>query len=80
MWICEFRLMNGQEQINQNQSTYPHSIKLTEPAKGPRFESIHVYANSRSDALTEPYELYKDMMAKLQAYSKITLAPMQEVT
>jgi hypothetical protein len=56
-------------------STYSHSSKLEETAKGLRI-SVHVYSNNQEQVIQESFETY--LKAKMTAIdNKIPLAPVE---
>ena len=56
-------------------STYSHSLKLEETAKGLRI-SVHVYSNNQEQVIQESFETY--LKAKMTAIdNKIPLAPVE---
>lgn len=56
-------------------STYSHSVKLEETAKGVRI-SVHVYANTDMEVIEETFKTY--LKARQTAMdNKIPLAPME---
>ena len=66
--------MNNQESIIP--TTYTHSLKLEETAKGIRI-SVHVYANDTETVIEETFKTY--LKAKQTSrYNKIQLVPMEE--
>jgi len=57
----------------QENSTFTHSLKLEETAKGLRI-SVHVYSNDQEQAIEEAFNTY--LKAKMTAMdNKIPLAP-----
>ena len=59
----------------QMPSQFSHSIKLSDTAKGVRID-VHVYANNRSDAITEALKTYKEMNQALTE-NEIQIAPIE---
>jgi len=66
--------MNNQESVIP--TTYTHSLKLEETAKGIRI-SVHVYANNQEDVIQETFETYKKAIQTARD-NKIQLVPMEE--
>jgi len=66
--------MNNQESVIP--TTYTHSLKLEETAKGIRI-SVHVYANNQEDVIQETFETYKKAI-QTATDNKIQLVPMEE--
>ena len=63
------------QQIQELNSVFTHSLKLEETAKGLRI-SVHVYTNDQETAIDEAFKTYTQARQKA-IDNNITLAPME---